>query len=125
MAVSARLDAMLDGLLRDLGGDGVGAILVRRDGLPVAQRFPPNIDTKTVAALSMLAAGALRRLGTDSKLGDLEYALIHYTGYMAYLDYVTPDIALIAVVNRNANLGLLLLVTDQYMNQIKQAMSIQ
>ena len=44
---------------------------------------------------------------------------------MAYLDYVTPDIALIAVVNRNANLGLLLLLADQYINQIKQAMSIQ
>ncbi len=92
---------------------------------PWLNASPPNIDTKTVAALSMLAAGALRRLGTDSKLGDLEYALIHYTGYMAYLDYVTPDIALVTVVNRNANLGLLLLLADQYINQIKQAMSIQ
>lgn len=100
------------------GGDVSGALVARRDGLPVAYIMPTG-DPKLVAAMWALARGALVRFGEELKLGELKHAIVQYEDRLVLIKAI-KGLCLVALASPNANVGLLLLELDRLTDRLAE-----
>ena len=116
--IESRIRDLLSEFLARSGGDVTGVVLSRGDGLPVAYVLPTG-DPKLVSAMWALAAGSIKRLGEELKIGSGRYAVLTYE-HKNLIVYRVKDLYLLALANPNANLGLILLEMERLQTKISE-----
>ncbi|AFA39953.1 putative distant relative of homeotic protein bithoraxoid [Pyrobaculum oguniense TE7] len=111
MSLESRYKEELSTFLSRVGGDVQAVVLARRDGLPVAH-ISPGMDAKTVAALTALALGSLKRVGEELKIGSVRNFIAYYENRVL-LAWPAKDLYVIAVASPDANLGLIMLELER------------
>lgn len=113
-----RLRGELSALITRSGGDVNSALLIRRDGLPVAA-VAPGTDVKLVAAISALAMGALKRAGEELKGGALKMSIVAYEN-KSLLIYPVKELYIVAMMSPESNLGLVLLEVEKLAKRLQE-----
>ncbi|WP_291767403.1 roadblock/LC7 domain-containing protein [Caldivirga sp. UBA161] len=108
------LNDLLESYLRDMEGDVVGAVVSDVNGLPIVYKTIINLSVDSLSALCALAINHMRKISGEVKLGDIEYAVISYSGYVLYIEHIYGDLLLIVVANKDVNMGLITYVTSRY-----------
>ncbi|MFP3258344.1 MAG: roadblock/LC7 domain-containing protein, partial [Caldivirga sp.] len=106
--------------LRDVGGDVLGIIITNDEGLPIMYRTLIDLDVNAISALYTLAANQLKGLGLKTRLGDVEYMLVSYSGYVLYAERLYGDLTLIAVAGKDASIGVVIYVTGKYAERFNE-----
>ncbi|ABW01458.1 roadblock/LC7 domain-containing protein [Caldivirga maquilingensis] len=112
------LNDLLESYLRDMEGDVVSVVVSDINGLPIAYKTVINLDINSLSALCALTINHMRKISGETKLGDVEYAIVSYSGYVLYIEYIYGDLLLMVVANNNANMGLITYVTGKYAEYI-------
>jgi len=115
-----RLRELVDSYLRDVGGDVLGIIITNDEGLPIMYRTLIDLDVNAISALYTLAANQLKGLGLKTRLGDVEYMLVSYSGYVLYAERLYGDLTLIAVAGKDASIGVVMYVTGKYAERFNE-----
>jgi predicted regulator of Ras-like GTPase activity (Roadblock/LC7/MglB family) len=117
-----RLRELVDSYLRDVGGDVLGIIITNDEGLPIMYRTLIDLDVNAISALYTLAANQLKGLGLKTRLGDVEYMLVSYSGYVLYAERLYGDLTLIAVASKDASIGVVMYVTGKYAERFNESL---
>ncbi len=112
------LNGILESYLRDMDGDVVSAIVSDANGLPIVYKTLVNLDVNSLSALCALAINYMQKISGETKLGDVEYIMVSYSGYVLYIEHIYGDLLLIAVAVRDVNMGLITYVTSRYAERI-------
>ena len=112
------LNDLLESYLRDMEMDVVGVVVSDVNGLPIAYKTVVNLSVDSLSALCALAINHIRKISSEVKLGDVEYVVISYSGYVLYIEHIYGDLLLIVVANKDANMGLITYVTSKYAEYI-------
>jgi len=112
------LNDLLESYLRDMEGDVVSVVISDINGLPIAYKSVINLDVDSLSALCALAINHMQKISSETKLGDVEYIIVSYSGYVLYIEHIYGDLLLIVVTNRDANMGLITYVTSRYAEHI-------
>lgn len=102
----------------------IGSAVVTSDGFVVASDLPSEVDEKkiTIMAMAMLTLGqeTMNELGVS----DLERVLVESKDSYIVLVNAGPDVVVAAVADKDAVLGLLLVVTKQIVQQVEQVFAL-
>lgn len=96
----------------------LGAVVARRDGLPVAS-VAPGIDPKMLAALSALALGSLRKVEEELKVGGVRQVVAYYDARVIVM-WPVKELYIIAVANADANIGLIFLELERLAKRLAE-----
>ncbi|MEZ0318440.1 MAG: roadblock/LC7 domain-containing protein [Pyrobaculum sp.] len=102
------------------GGQAQAALLVRRDGLPVAY-VAPGLDVKLISALTALALGSLKRMGEELKLGASKNVFVYFENKLMLL-WPVKDLYIVVIAGIDANLGLLMLELERLGRRLSEAL---
>ncbi|ACB39066.1 roadblock/LC7 domain-containing protein [Pyrobaculum neutrophilum] len=100
------------------GGDVLGAVMARRDGLPVASAAP-GMDPKAISALAALALGTLRKVGDELKIGGVRQVVAYYDSRVIVM-WPARELYIIAVANADANIGLIFLELERLAKRLAE-----
>ena len=106
----------LSAFLSRSGGQALGVVLSRKDGLPVAS-VAPGVEPKLVSALTALALGSLRRMGEELKVGATKQVVAYFENRLV-LVWPVKDLYIVVLATSDANLGLLLLEVERLANRL-------
>lgn len=112
------LNGLLESYLRDMEGDVVSVVVSDANGLPITYKTTINLSVESLSALCSLTINRMQRISGEIKLGDVEYMIISYSGYVLYIERIYGDLLLIVVASKDANMGLVMYVTGKYAERI-------
>ncbi|GAB6945500.1 roadblock/LC7 domain-containing protein [Vulcanisaeta sp. JCM 14467] len=98
--------------------DIVGALVVRRDGLPVAFRVSGEFNAKVVSAMVAIARSTMDRLGAELGLGEPVINIAQYSKNTLLIAPISKDLILTAIAKQDPNLGLILLEIDKLKDKL-------
>ncbi len=99
-------------------GDIIGSAIVRRDGLLIASGLPAEVNAKAVAAMAAAIAGTSESSARELKIGEFQQVIVNAsTGQYVVLG-AGPEAILIALLRKEANLGLVLLEMEKAAQKI-------
>ncbi|WP_243680493.1 roadblock/LC7 domain-containing protein [Vulcanisaeta souniana] len=99
--------------------DIVGALVVRRDGLPVAFKVGGEFNAKVVSAMVAIARSTIDRLGAELGLGgESVISVSQYTRNTLLVAPLSKDLILTAIAKPDPNLGLVLLEIDKLKDKL-------
>lgn len=98
--------------------DIVGALVVRRDGLPVAFKVSNEFNAKVVSAMVAIARGTIDRLGVELSLGEPAISIVQYTKDTLLIAPLSKDLILTAIAKPEPNLGLILLEIEKLKDKL-------
>ncbi|WP_258870205.1 roadblock/LC7 domain-containing protein [Pyrobaculum aerophilum] len=101
----------LNTFINRTAGQAIAAVVVRRDGLPVAA-IAPGIDVKLVSALAALSLGSLRRMGEELKMGSSRGVVAYFENRLVVF-WPVRDLYVVVLSPAEANLGLLMLELER------------
>jgi len=99
-----------------------GSIIVRTDGLILATALPEDIDGDIVAAMSASVFGVGARVLEELGGGTLENAIIRGSNRIIMLVSVTPEVSLVAIAQKDANLGLMFVEMKRAADKIREVL---
>ncbi|ADN49733.1 roadblock/LC7 domain-containing protein [Vulcanisaeta distributa] len=98
--------------------DIVGALVVRRDGLPVAFKVSGEFNAKVVSAMVAIARSTMDRLGAELGLGESVISVSQYTRNTLLVAPLSKDLILTAIAKPEPNLGLILLEIEKLKDKL-------
>lgn len=105
--------------LRRVGDIGASAI-VRRDGLMVASDMPNYIDGRTIAAMAAALVGTAETSAGELKQGDFRQVIVESDSGKLVATGAGGLALLACLVDKNANLGLVLLSMEKASKKISE-----
>ena len=115
------VDALLD--LEKKDPEITGSVIVRTDGLVIASAIRENIDRDLVAAMSASILQVGKRVLEELKRGELENAIIRGKDGIMMIISINPEVYLVSMASKNANLGLMLIEMRRAAEKIDKALS--
>ena len=111
-------------ILKDLDGVGdiEGSAIVTRDGLLIASDLPRDIDAETFAAMSATMVGAAETAVSELKKGDVERVIVEGRESKLITQGSGPNVVLVAMVSKDANLGLILVEMKKASDKVEKEM---
>ena len=109
-------------LLKGLEGIGEidGSAVVTRDGLLIASDLPREIDAETFAAMSATMVGAAETAISELKKGGIERVITEGEQTKLIATGAGSNAVLVSMVDRDANLGLVLVEMKKIANNVEQ-----
>ncbi|WP_054842687.1 roadblock/LC7 domain-containing protein [Vulcanisaeta distributa] len=98
--------------------DVIGALVVRRDGLPVAFKVSNEFNAKVVSAMVAIARSTIDRLGAELSLGEPTISIVQYTKDTLLIAPLSKDLILTAIAKPEPNLGLILLEIEKLRDKL-------
>ena len=98
--------------------DVVGALIARRDGLPVAFRISGELNAKVVSAMVAIGKSAIDRLGVELNLGEPVIGIAQYTRNTLLIAPLGKDLILTAITKPEPNLGLILIEIEKLKDKL-------
>ena len=98
--------------------DVIGALVVRRDGLPVAFKVSGEFNAKVVSAMVAIARSTIDRLGAELSLGEPTISIVQYTKDTLLVAPLSKDLILTAIAKPEPNLGLILLEIEKLKDKL-------
>ncbi|MGC8606634.1 MAG: roadblock/LC7 domain-containing protein [Vulcanisaeta sp.] len=98
--------------------DIIGALVVRRDGLPVAFKVSNEFNAKVVSAMVAIARSTIDRLGVELSLGEPAISIVQYTKDTLLIAPLSKDLILTAIAKPEPNLGLILLEIEKLKDKL-------
>ncbi|MGC8543072.1 MAG: roadblock/LC7 domain-containing protein [Vulcanisaeta sp.] len=98
--------------------DVVGALVVRRDGLPVAFKVGGEFNAKVVSAMVAIARSTIDRLGAELSLGEPTISITQYTRNTLLITPLSKELILTAIAKPDSNLGLILLEIEKLKDKL-------
>jgi hypothetical protein len=98
--------------------DVVGALVIRRDGLPVAFKVSSELNAKVVSAMVAIAKSAIDRLGVELGLGEPIINIAQYTRNTLLIAPLSKDLILTAIAKPDPNLGLILIEVEKLKDKL-------
>jgi hypothetical protein len=98
--------------------DVVGALVVRRDGLPVAFKVGGEFNAKIVSAMVAIGKSAIDRLGVELGLGEPVINIAQYTRNSLLIAPLSKDLILTAITKPEPNLGLILIEIEKLKDKL-------
>ena len=116
-----RLTKLLEGLEQE--GDVEYAALVTRDGLLIASGSKGDINEETFAAMSATMLGAAETAVSELKRGAVERVIAEGEQTKLITTGAGPNAVLVSMVNKDANLGLILVEMKRASHMIEEDIS--
>ncbi|MCG2863449.1 MAG: roadblock/LC7 domain-containing protein [Vulcanisaeta sp.] len=98
--------------------DVIGALVIRRDGLPVAFKVSGELNAKVVSAMAAIAKSAIDRLGVELGLGEPIINIAQYTRNTLLIAPLSKDLILTAIAKPDPNLGLILIEIEKLKDKL-------
>jgi len=98
--------------------DVVGALVVRRDGLPVAFKVGGEFNAKVVSAMVAIARSTIDRLGAELNLGESVINVAQYTRNTLLITPLSKELILAAIAKPDPNLGLILIEVEKLKDKL-------
>ncbi|MEI6043876.1 MAG: roadblock/LC7 domain-containing protein [Chloroflexota bacterium] len=117
------LNAVLDSLALNLGGDVLGSAVVSVDGIVFAARFSSAVNIDRLSAIAATVLGVSRRVAKDLIMGNTRETIIQCdNGY--FVIYPVNEKCLLAVnLRKGGNLGMVRLESGDAADRISGIMS--
>jgi predicted regulator of Ras-like GTPase activity (Roadblock/LC7/MglB family) len=116
-----RLDRVIDDLTQI--SDIQSAAVVRRDGLVITHTFPDGVDPKIVAAMTAAIVGTSEMATIQLSQGRFARALIESDEGKLISTGAGAEALLVALVFKDANLGLVLLALDRAAKDVEEILA--
>jgi len=115
------VDTLLD--LEKKDPEITGSVIVRTDGLVIASAIRENIDKDLVAAMSASILQVGKRVLEELKRGELENVIIRGKDGIMMVISINPEVYLVSMASKNANLGLMLIEMRRAAEKIDKTLS--
>jgi len=103
-------------------GDIEGSAIVTRDGLLIASDLSVDIDAETLAAMSATMVGAAETAVSELKRGTVERVIAEGEQTKLITTGAGANAVLVSMVNKDANLGLILVEMKRTAHMIEKEM---
>lgn len=115
----------LQSVLQDLEriGDVIGSAIVRIDGLLIATGLPAEVNSKAVAAMAAAIVGAGETSAKELNIGEFEQVIVNAKQGQYVCIKAGADAILIALIRKDANLGLVLLEMERQAKRIERLLA--
>jgi len=123
MSLVREIESALDDFMRRTSPDTRGALISRKDGLPVASRVSINLNSKLASAMVAIAKNSLERLGKELELGMPTVVVSLYQKSTLLLSLITNELILAVIAEPETNLGLLMLEIERLQIRLRQIIS--
>lgn len=115
----------LEATIEDLSNvsDIRAACVVRRDGLVITHTLPEGVDPRVVAAMTAAIVGTSEMATIQLNQGRFERAIIESDEGKLLSTGAGDEALLVALVYKDANLGLVLMAMERAARQVDEIMS--
>ncbi len=118
-----RLEQTLDELSHHT--DIKAAAIVRRDGLVITHTLPDGVDPKLVAAMTAAIVGTSEMATVQLAQGRFARAIIESDGGKLLSTGAGEEALLVALVYKDANLGLVLMAMEKAARQVDEILKAE
>ncbi len=118
-----RLEQTLDELSHHT--DIQAAAIVRRDGLVITHTLPDGVDPKLVAAMTAAIVGTSEMATVQLAQGRFARAIIESDGGKLLSTGAGEEALLVALVYKDANLGLVLMAMEKAARQVDEILKAE
>ncbi|MGC8812701.1 MAG: roadblock/LC7 domain-containing protein [Candidatus Aenigmatarchaeota archaeon] len=112
----------LEDVLRELEkiGDIIGSAIVRRDGLLIASGLPSEVNARAVAAMAAAIVGTSETSTKELEIGEFQQVVVNASEGQYVAIGAGEEAILIALLRKNANIGLILLEMEKAAKKIEK-----
>lgn len=115
----------LENILAELQkvGDILGSAIVRTDGLLIASNLPTKVNSKAVAAMAAAIVGTAETTVQEFNIGNFQQVIVNAAEGQYVCIKAGEEAILIALLKKDANLGLVLLEMERQGKKIERLLS--
>jgi|YelNatPaOPRAMG01_1025707.scaffolds.fasta_scaffold18067_7 predicted regulator of Ras-like GTPase activity (Roadblock/LC7/MglB family) len=112
----------LEDVLKELEkiGDIIGSAIVRRDGLLIASGLPSEVNARAVAAMAAAIVGTSETSTKELEIGEFQQVVVNASEGQYVAIGAGEEAILIALLRKNANIGLILLEMEKAAKKIEK-----
>ncbi|MEM5794037.1 MAG: roadblock/LC7 domain-containing protein [Candidatus Aenigmatarchaeota archaeon] len=112
----------LEDVLKELEkiGDIIGSAIVRRDGLLIASGLPSEVNARAVAAMAAAIVGTSETSTKELEIGEFQQVIVNASEGQYVAIGAGEEAILIALLRKNANIGLILLEMEKAAKKIEK-----
>jgi predicted regulator of Ras-like GTPase activity (Roadblock/LC7/MglB family) len=112
----------LEDVLKELEkiGDIIGSAIVRRDGLLIASSLPSEVNARAVAAMAAAIVGTSETSTKELEIGEFQQVVVNASEGQYVAIGAGEEAILIALLRKNANIGLILLEMEKAAKKIEK-----
>ncbi len=112
----------LEDVLKELEkiGDIIGSAIVRRDGLLIASGLPSEVNARAVAAMAAAIVGTSETSTKELEIGEFQQVVVNASEGQYVVIGAGEEAILIALLRKNANIGLILLEMEKAAKKIEK-----
>ncbi|MEM5883190.1 MAG: roadblock/LC7 domain-containing protein [Candidatus Aenigmatarchaeota archaeon] len=112
----------LEDILKELEkiGDIIGSAIVRRDGLLIASGLPSEVNARAVAAMTAAIVGTSETSIKELEIGEFQQVIVNASEGQYVAIGAGEEAILIALLRKNANIGLILLEMEKAAKKIEK-----
>ncbi|MEM5834471.1 MAG: roadblock/LC7 domain-containing protein [Candidatus Aenigmatarchaeota archaeon] len=112
----------LEDVLKELEkiGDVIGSAIVRRDGLLIASGLPSEVNARAVAAMAAAIVGTSETSTKELEIGEFQQVIVNASEGQYVAIGAGEEAILIALLRKNANIGLILLEMEKAAKKIEK-----
>ncbi len=115
----------LEDILKELRevGDILGSLIIRKDGLLIISKLSQDVDARNVSAMAAAIVGTAETSANELKIGKFKKVLVDATDGQYVAIGSGKEAFLVCLINKNANIGLVLISMEKASNKISRLLS--
>jgi len=100
----------------------LASAIVRRDGIIIEHRSPPQVDSRKFAAMTAAIAGTGEMATAELGLGGFDQVLVYGAEGVMLATGAGDEALLVTLLRKDANIGLVLLTGSRVVREIEECL---